>query len=290
MDKFNKDALILDIDNLFQDPPSDDILSSLSKGLAAKQDNSNEIAICLKRLKTILNQMNSLDHSQFEYLFNAIKLLDELYDYYVNLKSELSAETNELKFVENLLIQRLNSLNGKFNLTDCNILFRNPRMEAICQNESLIRILNDYEYNETLVSNQSTCHAKLRIRSIFLEDNLCEDQNISVDQLYLTKSSEYLCTVFQFENNEFLIAEQAKNQLHRMAVVNSSRTHQRQPRSKSHSKPATLMSKRSSSADINTLKHRRSKLDISGKYKFFLTLKLKKYYLFTLNLFNDKMI
>jgi len=244
MDKLSKDELLIDIEHLFH-------------GSTITPNANYEISQALNRLEAILNLiLNTTNKSnQSHYLFNQLKSLNDLNEFYEKLKLSTEAtKPNEVKYVECLLIKRLNSLNAKLNLTDSNILFRNPQFNTANQIESLIGILNDYDYNEnlTLVSCPRPTASKLTIKTIFLEDNLGEQ---------LTNGSDYLCSVYQFQSNEFLIAEQVRT----LCRSGSSNQQLRQPRSKSHSKGSmSSMSKRSSSADLNTLKHRRSKADIRG--------------------------
>lgn len=267
MDKSIKDSSIVEIEHLFNETihSDDDSLSSKPSIASASDSNyysvSDEIYISLNRLESFINHIETLkeiSQSHIKQFKSVLKNLNDLYNYYIRSKHIDSFSNGEIKFVENLLVGRLNKLNDRFNFTDWNILFKNPKLES-SQNEPLIKILSDYEFNEDLNKPRAdVCRAKLRIRSIILEEIFINgDDNKKLlnttDMNSSSHESDYLCSVYQFENNEFLISEHVKNQIYL--------TNQRQPRSKSQAKPVSSISKRSSSADLNSLKHRRSTKD-----------------------------
>ncbi len=246
MDKLSKDELLLDIENLFHD--------------SAITSTNQEITQAVNRLDAILDLiLKSTNNSkQLKYLFDQLDSLKNLNEFYQKLKETTeAAKPKEVKYVEFLLIRRLNGFNAKLNIVCSNILFKNPQFNTANQTESLICILNDYEYSQnfTYISRSKAETSKLIIKSIFLEDN---------SSVQLTSGCDYLCSVYQFENNEYFKTDKTKNQF--VSRSDSSNQQLRQPRSKSQSKNSgNSITKRSSSADLNTIKNRRAKADMTGK-------------------------
>lgn len=264
MNKPIKDALVIDLEHLFDEDEilNKDRISSNSENTSNLSIESKEIFYGLNRIESIVKlfkSRNLLSYEQLSQHSNELNNLTSFYNYYLSLITDGSITIKELRFVEYLLIQKLNNFYDKFNLKEWSILFKSARFEQN-HNDSLISILNDYEFIGPY-KNEASRLSKLCINSIYLDDVINENSP-KIELNYLNKCNEYMCAVFQFENNEFLLQEQLKNQL----CLAEQRQYERSPRSKSHAKPVNSITKRSSSADQNTLKLRRSKIDEKGNY------------------------
>lgn len=241
-----KDVSIIDIENVFNTEAS-----------KTSSKTCEEITVALNRLDKVIallanhSQINSL---QIKHLKRVLENLNQLNGYYQERLKEVELlESAETKFIATILISKLNKLNTKLGLADWNILFSGSQKAD--QSDSLVKLHSEYELNESTSQQKrqpsygsSQQRAKLRVKSIFLED---AGSALAVNE-------DYWCSAYQFESNEFLMTEFKNNQT---LMLNH-----RQPRSKSHAKQPHLMSKRSSSADLNSLKNRRSNRDSRGSY------------------------
>lgn len=245
MDKLIKDVSIIDIEHVFN-----------TGALTNSSKTCEEITVALNRLDkviTLLASQTQINSLQIKHLKRVLENLNQLNGYYQERLKEVELlESAETKFIATILISKLNRLNTKLGLSDWNILFTGSKAD---QSDSLVKLNSEYELNESMSQQKrqpsygsSQQRAKLRVKSIFLEDAGSA----------LALNEDYLCSAYQFESNEFLVTEFKNNQT---LMLNH-----RQPRSKSHAKQPHLMSKRSSSADLNSLKNRRSNRDSRGSY------------------------
>ena len=256
-------SIFIDINHIFEEQEE-----------SSTQNIEHDIELNLKRAKSILASVKTTSATQYEIenFENRINNLNEFFLFFKTLKNDsntLPAKLNEIKFVEYLVIKKLNNLmNEKCDL-NFNILFNrisSPLSSGLVkfQTNSLLSVLNEYEYEEGLSQKLNDKEFKpiqlLRIKSISMENTLSNNNFINKNGCL-----EQLCIVYQFAVNETL-------QLPTLLNKNTdSLMSRRSPRSKSQTKQPSTISKRSSSADQQTLKQRRLKLDnrgISLKYFF----------------------
>ena len=248
MNQSVRDVSIIDIGHLFHGD-GNGLLKNAETSETAKGKRCEEITATLARIKKVIDLLEStINQLQIKHLRRVLDNLSQLNDYYqTRLKENQLLESAETQFIASVLITKLNNLNEKLGLSDWNILFTGSISDQP-QADSLLKLLSEYEESEERSKKRQgsgPARAKLQIKSIFLEENRSG-----------SLGEEYFCSAYQFESNEFLVTEFKNNQ----TLMQS----QRQPRSKSHAKPAHLMTKRSSSADLNSLKSRRSNRDSRG--------------------------
>ena len=230
----------------------------------------DDIELNLKRIKSILAAVKttSATQNEIEKFENQINSLNEFYLFFKTLKNESNmslAKLNEIKFVEYVLIRKLNNLMKEKCDLNYNILFNRsswPLSRGLVKSQSnaLLSVLNEYEYEEGLSQKLKDAELKpiklLRIKSISMENTLSNNSFINTNGC-----PEQLCIVYQFAANETL-------QLHTLILNKNtdSLMNRRSPRSKSQTKLPSSISKRSSSADQQTVKQRRLKLDNRGTF------------------------
>ncbi len=204
------------IDEPISDPSLDNqILKNL---------NQLETLVRVIRKRIVGFDLFSFELTRLDYLNARLNNMIELFEFYQAKRFQTSVSNfqNELKFIQYLLITRLNNLNSLFNMNQIdNFVLRKRDSENDC-------ILNE---SPTEIKVLDVSNRKLRINSIQLdEQEFCEpengDQNNTVD---------FMCAVYQFDNSNEL--KQLKQSLINASVVTTSVPLK------------TKASKRSSSAD-----------------------------------------
>jgi hypothetical protein len=184
--------------------------------------------------------------TNFNQLNTHYKTLLDLFEYYKRLKQNLNASANgELKFVQYLIIKRLNYLNNNLFGINKRLIVDFNTNELLASNQNLtlhqsplIQFFNydqfgQFEYN---LANAKPASLKLIVNSI----NMSQFNGNNL--IASTSGDEFNIIIYQFEKKQSVLAAVKNNQ---------------PEKSKKTSKKLTFSSKRSSSADTrghNSLK------------------------------------
>ena len=188
---------------LIDEPVSDPSLDSQ----IVKNLNQLELLIQLIRKRIVDKSQYSFELNRLDYLMARLNNMFELFEFYKAKRDQTSfnVDQNELKFLQFLLVTRLNKLNGLFNLNQAagSFLFKQRESESDS-------ILNETHPDIKVLDLNKR---KLRINSIQLDDQEFDVDSNAGEQQKATKSVDFMCAVYQFDNSSelFLLKQSLLN-------------------------------------------------------------------------------